>query len=259
VGQDRRYELNSLNLRAGVRHLPVIALSGSNILGLNMIFLCRLPLLILIALAVPFNAAQAHNLNVFAMSNGDTIEGYVYFTGGTRAQMAQIELRDAAERLLFSTTTDHEGSFEFTVSHRSDYTVFTNTGDGHIATFDLYANEFAEHLPLASENATIIVQNVNTATGPSTPETIDPDATDRASHEDEQSSHFPVPVSGTLSDDELATLINRAVASQIGPLREEINAYRTEVRMSDVLGGIGMILGIFGISAWLMARRQTRN
>lgn len=40
-------------------------------------------------------------------------------------------------------------------------------------------------------------------------------------------------------------------------LREEVNAYRNDVRMSDIMGGIGVIIGIFGILAWVRARKQT--
>ena len=61
-----------------------------------------------------------------------------------------------------------------------------------------------------------------------------------------------------LSEGDLTALINRAVARQVGPLRAEINAYRNDVRMSDILGGIGIIIGIFGVGAWVVARRQSK-
>ncbi len=225
-------------------------------MGLNMTLLRRLFLLILFALAVPFGTAQAHNLNVFAISTGDTIEGYVYFTGGTRAQQAQIELRDAAKNVLFTTTTDHEGSFALQVSHRSEYTILTNTGDGHVATFDLYADEFAQHLPVASEKVNVIVRNIRASL---TADSADKRGDPGNKPEYEQSSHSAASGLSALSHDELGLLINQAVARQIGPLRAEVNAYRNDVRLSDILGGIGVIIGIFGVSAWGMARYQTRK
>lgn len=225
-------------------------------MGLNMTLLRRLFLLILFALAVPFGTAQAHNLNVFAISTGDTIEGYVYFTGGTRAQQAQIELRDAEKNVLLTTTTDHEGSFALQVSHRGDYTVLTNTGDGHVATFNLYADEFAQHLPVASEKVTVMVRNVGTS---APAESTDKRSNSVPEPEPEKSSHSTTSGLNALSSDELGILINQAVARQIGPLRAEVNAYRNDVRLSDILGGIGVIIGIFGVSAWGMARYQTRK
>ncbi|MBX2830750.1 MAG: carboxypeptidase-like regulatory domain-containing protein [Rhodospirillales bacterium] len=198
--------------------------------------------------SVPIGKAHAHNINVFAMSDGNTIEGYVYFTGGSRAQHAHIELRDKTGQTLFSSTTDEQGSFALRVSHRADYVVFTNTGDGHVAEFKLYANEFGENLPLASPNDPITVTTIETTIPDHTGLTLTtlPSKASRSSQLDLSS----------LSKDELSGLINRAVARQIGPLRQEVNAYRNDVRMSDVMGGIGVIIGIFGVCAWVVARRK---
>ncbi|KJE35462.1 hypothetical protein UF64_12765 [Thalassospira sp. HJ] len=218
--------------------------------GFDMTFVRTLFFVFLFAFALPVSTATAHNLNVFAMSNGDTIEGYVYFSGGTRARQALIELHGTDDRILFTTKTDDQGSFAFTVSHRANYTVFTNTGDGHVASFALRTDEFAEHLPIAGSETDVTVTQVS-RTGPDS--TVETDATAT----EPQSSYISKNDLQALSHDELSTLINHAVARQIGPLREEVNAYRNDVRLSDILGGIGMIMGIFGVCAWLMARRQT--
>ncbi|MFV1852509.1 MAG: hypothetical protein ACMZ66_17630 [Thalassospira sp.] len=211
---------------------------------------------LLIALVMlPLLPAQAHNLNVFAMSNGDQITGYVYFTGGTRAKQAEVELRHGdssseGAQVLVSTKADDQGNFAFSVSHRADYTVFTDTGDGHVAKFKLYADDFAENLPIADVNAPITVKELHLAQTVSEPASDEPAATTYATKSVGLKS---------LSRDELTELINHAVARQVGPLREEVNSYRNDVRMSDVMGGIGVIIGIFGVSAWIVARRQVRN
>lgn len=210
---------------------------------------------LLIALVMlPLLPAQAHNLNIFAMSNGDQITGYVYFTGGTRAKQAEVELRHGYNRtdaqVLASTKADDQGNFAFSVSHRADYTVFTDTGDGHVAKFKLYADDFAENLPTADANAPITVKELHLAQTGSELPSDEPAATTYST----QSVGL-----NSLNRDELTELINHAVARQVGPLREEVNSYRNDVRMSDVMGGIGVIIGIFGVSAWIVARRQVRN
>lgn len=198
--------------------------------------------------SMPIGKAHAHNINVFAMSDGNTIEGYVYFTGGSRAQHAHIELRDKTGQTLFSSAADEQGSFALHVSHRTDYVVFTDTGDGHVAKFKLYANEFAENLPLASPSDLITVSKLETP--------IPDHAVSKPDARTSKTTRSTALDLSTLSQDELAGLINRAVARQIGPLRQEVNAYRNDVRMSDVMGGIGVIIGIFGVCAWVVARRQ---
>ncbi|MEQ8393313.1 MAG: hypothetical protein RIB30_20190 [Thalassospira sp.] len=208
----------------------------------------RILMFLILLCAASIGTAQAHNLNVFAMSDGDTIEGYAYFTGGTRAQNANIELRDKTGQTIFASIADEQGSFALRVSHRTDYIVFTDTHDGHVAKFKLYENEFSENLPRPGPNDTITVSKL---------ETTLPDQGSKS-----PANTTPKPLVSTeldlnsLSKDELTGLINRAVARQIGPLRQEVNSYRNDVRMSDILGGIGVIIGIFGVCAWVVARRQ---
>lgn len=210
--------------------------------------------LLITLVMLPLNPAQAHNLNVFAMSNGDQITGYVYFTGGTRAKQAKIELHlghnDTEAQVLASSIADAQGNFTFSVSHRADYTVFTDTGDGHVAKFKLYADDFAENLPIAEANSSITVTELNLAQEATVPASNEPNEIINASLSDDLKS---------LSRDELTELINHAVARQIGPLREEVNSYRNDVRMSDVMGGIGVIMGIFGLAALIVARRQVKR
>jgi nickel transport protein len=51
-------------------------------------------------------------------------------------------------------------------------------------------------------------------------------------------------------------MIERAVARQVRPLREELMAAQDQARLHDILGGIGYILGLTGIALWWRARRS---
>jgi nickel transport protein len=50
-----------------------------------------------------------------------------------------------------------------------------------------------------------------------------------------------------------------ALARQLRPLREQIDALESRARLSDIIGGIGFIFGIFGCFTWVNARRQVRS
>jgi nickel transport protein len=50
--------------------------------------------------------------------------------------------------------------------------------------------------------------------------------------------------------------VEAAVARQIRPLRQQLDAYEDKLRLHDILGGIGTIFGVFGVLAWLSARRK---
>lgn len=50
--------------------------------------------------------------------------------------------------------------------------------------------------------------------------------------------------------------VEAAVARQILPLRRQLDALEERTRFSDIMGGIGTIFGLFGIFAWIAARRS---
>jgi nickel transport protein len=54
----------------------------------------------------------------------------------------------------------------------------------------------------------------------------------------------------------MAAAIERAVARQVRPLREDALAAREAVQFRDVLGGIGYILGLAGLGLWWRCRRS---
>ena len=54
----------------------------------------------------------------------------------------------------------------------------------------------------------------------------------------------------------LEEMTDRAVARNVRPLRRQLDALDNRIRMRDVIGGFGYILGITGIALIILARRQ---
>jgi nickel transport protein len=50
--------------------------------------------------------------------------------------------------------------------------------------------------------------------------------------------------------------ISEAVRAEIRPLRREIAAYREHNDLQSILGGIGYIVGLFGIGFYVAARKK---
>lgn len=53
--------------------------------------------------------------------------------------------------------------------------------------------------------------------------------------------------------------IEAAIARQLTPLRQQIDALDSRARLSDIIGGLGLIAGLFGGWAWLAARRKDKS
>lgn len=56
-----------------------------------------------------------------------------------------------------------------------------------------------------------------------------------------------------------ASSLEKMLARQILPLRKDIQALEARQRLVDIIAGIGFIVGIFGLMAWLQSRKVIRE
>ena len=182
-------------------------------------------------------AAFAHRLNIFAYTEGATIVGSAYFSGGGEPADAAVTVYDAAGAVLGRTTTDEAGAFTFDATVRADHRITVETADGHAAEFVVTATELPAALPPGESGASAPVAMADQ----SSPDEVD------------QATLVQPPVAG---DAALEAMVSRIVQQQLRPLRQQLVAYDEEVRVRDIIAGIGYILGIFGLSAYAMALRR---
>jgi nickel transport protein len=168
--------------------------------------------------------AQAHKLLLFASSQGKTISGFAYFPGGGKYAHGLVAIYDEQERHITDLTANQEGAFTFAVPSPGLYRLVATTPDGHAARFTVQAGTNAS-LPAAE----LPLENRD----------------------------FPPSAVADLSA--LEELVDRAVARQLLPLREELARSGQETRLRDIIGGIGYITGLFGLAAYLLARRSRRG
>jgi nickel transport protein len=142
-----------------------------------------------------------------------------------------VELRNASgEVLTTARTTPPDGRFALSLPYRDDFVVSADAQDGHVGSFALRASRLAEALParpgadLAAPRAADVV---------------------------------PVPEADDASAESTAA-IEAAVARQLAPLLDELDALRSAVGFRDMVGGVGFILGGFGLWAFLAARRSRK-
>lgn len=166
--------------------------------------------------------ALAHKLKVFAAAEGADIVGTAYFAGGGKAVGSVGRVLAPDQSLIATFTTDDQGGFRFAVSARQDYTISVDSGDGHVAQTIVAAIELPASLPAGLSSAVAVAE--------------------------------PAPESSSAALD-----VEAAVARQIRPLRQQIDAMEERARFSDIMGGIGTIFGLFGIAAWVAARRSNRT
>lgn len=173
--------------------------------------------------------ALAHQLRVFAFADGARITGSAYFAGGGAATGARIEVRDEGGALLAELIPDATGHFDYLAQAAIDHRILAISGDGHRAEWRVAADELIGAPQVAVEQ----------------PESA-PDA---------PTAPAATPLQAGL-DPAMEAAIERAVARQIRPLREQLIAAEERTRLRDILGGFGYILGLTGLALWWRSRHR---
>lgn len=173
------------------------------------------------------NDAQAHRLQIFATVETGAISGYAYFVGGARARGAAVRFSDAEGSELHRMQADERGAFSWTPPRPQTIRISVDAGDGHVGAITLPAKRFS------AGDAGIGEQTAH--------------APDRDHAHD----------GGELAalEKRLEARIEAAVARQIRPLLEAQEAAQARMRFSDIMAGIGVIIGMAGAALWAIARK----
>lgn len=168
--------------------------------------------------------ANAHQIRMSVYLDGTAVEGEVYFVGGRNppGAGASVELiKD--DKVLDTVIADEEGLFSFGEISPDSYTVRADGGQGHVAFYELDRSEFLEDEPDSQEAEAASAADVSGGDIQCTPLTLQE--------------------------------LQKAITKAIRPLREKIDRYEAKTRLHDILGGIGYILGLFGLLIIVRSRK----
>lgn len=174
----------------------------------------------------------AHKVIAGVFPAGDSIEGELGFSNGDMAVAQEVIVFGPDGTELGRTVTDEDGFFLYTPTRPVAHTFTADMGAGHVAKVVMPAEEVADIMGVAAEFV-------------ETPLAASDGAVEGAN----------VVTVASLSDEE-RQVIAKAVRDEIRPLRREIAAYREKNDMQSILGGIGYIVGLFGVAFYLAARRK---
>jgi nickel transport protein len=192
-------------------------------------------LALVLALACAPLPALAHKVIAGVFPSGNAIEGEIGFSNGDMAADTTVIVRDADGAELGRTVTDSDGFFVYVPTSAVEHHFFADLGSGHVAAVTMAAEDVARIVGVAAETRT-----ANTGTA-----------------ERSQASQAAVTVA-SLSDEERQAIV-QAVREEMRPLRREIAAYREHNDFQTILGGIGYIIGLFGLGFYLAARRKVAS
>jgi len=171
--------------------------------------------------------AWGHGVDMFARVEGDQIVGSVVFADGIPVKDAPVRAFGPDGALLEESRTDERGQFSMPVRHRCRYRLVAEAGQGHRGLFTVPEAEILNATPAEAADS-----GATTVTG----------------------SAAPSPEAGVGAPADMAAL-EAAIARQIGPLREQLHEYEGQVRIRDIMGGVGYMFGVIGLYVLLKGRR----
>jgi nickel transport protein len=181
-------------------------------------------------------SALAHRVLVFAYAEGDTIHTESTFVPDTPVRQGKILVIDKkTDRVLLTGQTDDQGKFSFkipaaAVAQKMDLNIVVEAAMGHRGEWLLKADSY---LPGATTGKTTAPAAASTAAAPGT---------------------------ANLDRQRLEEALNKALERQLAPIREkltELTIHRTS--LPDIIGGIGYILGLFGLWAYFQSKRMKNS
>jgi nickel transport protein len=208
-------------------------------------------LVFLAALLCLTPVCHAHRVNIFAYVDGDSVVTESGYSRTSRVHDGTVEVFDAATGLLLlSGTTDQEGRFAFAIpaparTGTMDLRLLLTAGTGHQAEWLVTGEELAAFGAAAGQSG------IETPAG--------------ATAETDQSEVQPATQPGTTAQAAASSSADPAAVEamlrrELAPIKHmlaELN--QTGPGVTEILGGIGYIFGLFGVAAYMKSRTRPKD
>ena len=187
-------------------------------------------------------SASAHRVNVFAWVEGDTVYVEGKFAGGKKVNAGKIVVLDPRGNELLSGLTNDQGEYSFKAPKQTDLRIVLSAGQGHQGEWIVRADEMND---LPSEQA------MRSGTKTETPA-----AKNEASPETSMNMKT-APADIAISTKELERIVESVLDEKLKPIHRKLSDMQQEgPTAKDIFSGIGYILGLVGIAAYVHSRKQ---
>jgi len=172
----------------------------------------------------------AHKVNIFAYVEGDKVYTESYFSDGKKCVDSKIEVFDNQGDKVLEGLTDEEGAFSFEIpSGDGDLKIVLTASMGHRAEYIIRADELGDVAGLIEEK----IEEPVSAVSP-------------------EVSSFDLKEIQSIIDDTLDEKLKPIMRE----MREIKKSQEDRISFTEVIGGIGYIIGIFGIIAYFLSRKR---
>ncbi len=204
--------------------------------------------------------SYAHKVNIFAYAEDGRIHAEGYFVDGSKCKNSRIEvIDDKSGEKLAEGYTDDNGQYVVDIPRATSFKLILHAGTGHQNEYVLKEDEVKEALPQkkdkekeeekAPEQGVKDPQVSETQKAHVEPKAGQGEALPRARHK-EVAAETPLSC-------ELDAAVEKVVDRKLQPvMRILLNLQEKSAKpgLTEILGGIGYIIGILGIVAYFKGR-----
>ena len=210
-------------------------------------------------------AALAHKVSVFAYVDGPNLVIDAFYSKSNKVNGGKITVKNAATGEVYQqATTDESGALILPVpakaiAAKADLRVLLVAGEGHQNDVLVHAQEYAGLAAPAAAAAA----SAPTASTPAAAATIAKPATKTAAASPPPAQTAAPAPAPQLDEATLSRIVNQAVEqaveSRMAPVKRLLlESAQKGPGPTEIIGGIGYIVGLFGLAAFFSARRKNK-
>jgi nickel transport protein len=202
---------------------------------------------ILLSICLCAQSAYAHKVTVFAYAENGRVYAEGYFVDGSKCKNSLIEVVDdkTGDKLLEGKTDDH-GQFSFDIPHATSIKLILHAGTGHQNEYTLAEEEIREAmLPEEKQTENLASESTKTVSEPKP--------------QKQQPVHD---MDRIMTYQDIDASVERVIDKKLQPVMRILTSLQEKSErpgLTEILGGIGYIIGILGIIAYFKGRTTNRH
>ena len=194
--------------------------------------------------------ADAHKVNIFAYAQEGKVHAEGYFADGSKCKNSVIEVVDAkTDEKLLDGKTDDNGQMSFGIPRVTALKLILRAGEGHQNEYVLSEDEVRGAMPAAKRQAERQVEEKKK------------EASEQKRPKSEQPAEVRKTMNPQVSTEDLEAVVSKVVDNKLQPvlkILQELRERAGKPGVTEILGGIGYIIGIVGIIAYFKGRGRDR-
>jgi nickel transport protein len=184
-----------------------------------------------VLLLTTVSLAYAHRVNIFTQTQGEKVICQCFYNDGKPVRGQSIQVKTLDGTVIAEGKTDDEGMFSFSPNIHEDLKVILNAGMGHVAETIVKQQD----LPKIEKK-------------PVTQKTKQPVSTVKK-------NTVPEP-ENDVDEAKMREVIEQVIEEKLQPVIETLQQQQRSYSLTTIIGGIGYIVGIFGLFMFWKSRKR---